>query len=265
MLIAALFLSLFGHPSTPVSHEVTLNGHFQQGGLIEVRVAPDSKVELDGEDVDSVSPGRYLIGFGRDAKPHSELKIKFSDGEKARRDLDIQQNQYQLQNISGVDNNINNPSKETLNVIQKEVFQLAEARHMGEYPCPPSFDFIRPAPGRISGVYGSARIYNGVPGKPHSGTDFAGAIGDPAYAPENGRVVFYDKMVLTGNTLAIDHGCGVVSTFLHLSSAEVKVGDEVKKGQIVARIGMTGVATGPHLHWSLNLGSVRLDPLLVLK
>lgn len=265
-ITAVLFLGLFGsdEPKT-TSHELRIKGQLKQGALVEIFAPEDTEIELDGDDVDSVGPGHYVIGFGRDASPRSVLKIKFPDGTKEKRELNIQPQNYQTSYINGVDNVINKPSSSQLNTIHKEVFQLATARHLGDYKCPAEFNFSRPAPGRIAGVYGSARVYNGVPGKPHSGVDFVGNMGDPAYSPENGKVVFYQNMVLTGNTLSIDHGCGVVSTFLHLSSSDVQVGDEVKKGQLVARIGMTGVATGPHLHWSLNLKSTRLDPLLVLK
>lgn len=265
MLLAVLFLGLFSHDSGPVPHKINAKGHFEQGGLVEIHAPEDTEITLDGEDIDSVSPGHYLLAFGRDAAPAAKLKIRFSDGAKEHHNLNIQQQNYKTQNISGVDNVINSPSTNELNVIHKEVFQLATARHMGDYTCPHEFHFARPAPGRVSSVFGSQRIYNGVAGKPHSGTDFAGSIGDPAYAPENGKVVFLQDMILTGKTMAIDHGCGVVSTLMHLSASEKEVGDEVKKGEVVARIGKTGIATGPHLHWSLNLGSTRLDPLLVLQ
>jgi len=264
MFAAILFLSLFTH-HTPVPHEITLSGQLAQGGLVDIKAPEDTEIKLDDNEIDSVAPGHYLIGFGRDAAPVSKLTINYPDGKSEEHTLNIKQTQYVTQYINGVDNTINNPLPDTETRIVKEVFQLAEARHMGDYPCPGKLNFIRPAPGRITAYFGSSRVYNGTPGRPHSGVDFAGNIGDPALAPEDGKIVFYQNMVLTGNTLAIDHGCGVVSTLMHLSSAEKQVGDTVKKGEIVARIGKTGIATGSHLHWSLNLGSTRLDPLLVLQ
>ena len=265
MLAAVLFLSLFAQEPKNIPHEITWKGHFKQGGLVELHVPKDTEIKLDGEEIDSVGPGHFLLAFSRDAPAEVKIRIKYPDGVKEKHKLKIEPQNYQVQYINGVDNAINSPSKTQLDAIQKEVFQLASARHMGDHPCPPEFHFTRPAPGQVSGLFGSSRVYNGTQGKPHSGTDFRGAEGDPAYAPENGKVVYLDDMVLTGKTMAIDHGCGVVSTFLHLSAADKQVGDIVKKGEIVARIGHTGIATGPHLHWSLNLKSTRLDPLLVLK
>ena len=262
MLAALLFLGLFG-PSDPVPHDINLKGQFEQGALVEVHTTPKSEVRLDDEDIEEVSPGHYLLGFSRDAKPYSVLRVKFTDDHKEKREFTIKEQVYKTSYIDNVDNSINDKSSN--NAIHKEVFQLAAARHMGDYPCPQEFNFTRPAPGPVRGVFGSNRVYNGIAGKPHSGVDFAGAEGAPAYSPENGKVVFYQNMILTGNTMAIDHGCGLVSTLMHLSAADKQVGDNVKKGELVARIGMTGIATGPHLHWSLNLGSTRLDPLLVLK
>ena len=122
--------------------------------------------------------------------------------------------------------------------------------------------FVWPAKGRISGVYGSQRILGGVPRDPHMGLDIAAPIGTPAVTPADAVVVLAaDKpFSLEGNLLILDHGNGLYSSFLHLSRIVVKVGDHVRQGQRVGLIGMTGRATGPHLHWGLNWGEVRVDP-----
>lgn len=127
--------------------------------------------------------------------------------------------------------------------------------------------FVWPAQGRLSGRFGSQRIYNGVPGAYHSGLDIAtGTSGTPFVAPADGVVVLAasSPFSLEGNLLMIDHGMGLNSAFLHCSALLVKVGDRVRQGQVIGRIGATGRATGPHLHWSIKWRDSRLDPLLFL-
>ena len=116
--------------------------------------------------------------------------------------------------------------------------------------------------GRISGVFGAQRVYRGVPGAPHSGVDIAGPPGTPVAAPADGVVVLAatSPFTLEGNLLMIAHGMGVNSAFLHLSRIDVRVGDRVRQGQIVGAVGMTGRATGPHLHWSMKWHDERIDP-----
>ena len=125
--------------------------------------------------------------------------------------------------------------------------------------------FIWPVYGRISGRFGSQRIYNGTPGSYHSGMDIAtGASGTPFVAPADGVVILaaQDLFSLEGHLLMIDHGMGLNSAFLHCSKLAVKEGDVVRQGQYLGNIGMTGRATGPHLHWSMKWRDSRLDPSL---
>ena len=125
--------------------------------------------------------------------------------------------------------------------------------------------FIWPVMGRLSGRFGSQRIYNGTPGAYHSGLDIAtGASGTPFVAPADGVVILAaaSPFTLEGRLLMIDHGMGLNSAFLHCSALAVQVGDRVRQGQYIGRIGMTGRATGPHLHWSIKWREARLDPLL---
>ncbi|MGY0583956.1 MAG: M23 family metallopeptidase, partial [Paraglaciecola chathamensis] len=128
-----------------------------------------------------------------------------------------------------------------------------------------SQDFIWPAQGPISGVYGSQRVLNGQPKRPHYGVDVAAPTGTPVYAPADGVVtLFVPDMYYSGGTMIIDHGLGVSSTFLHLSKGLVQVGDNVKQGQLVAEIGATGRVTGAHLDWRMNWMNVRIDPALLV-
>ncbi|MGD9664537.1 MAG: M23 family metallopeptidase, partial [Novosphingobium sp.] len=125
-----------------------------------------------------------------------------------------------------------------------------------------------PVKGRISGRFGSQRVYRGEPGSYHSGIDITtGTSGTPFVAPADGVVILAAEQPfsLEGHLLMIDHGGGLNSAFLHCSQILVKEGERVKQGQVIGRIGMSGRATGPHLHWSLKWDSARLDPLLLVR
>ena len=122
-----------------------------------------------------------------------------------------------------------------------------------------------PAYGRISGIFGSQRILNGNPRSFHAGIDIAAPIGTELCAPTDAVVsLLAPNMLLTGNTLGLDHGLGVSSIFAHLSEFKVKQGQRVRRGQLIAKIGMTGRATGPHVHWGMFWNEIAFDPALLL-
>jgi len=122
-----------------------------------------------------------------------------------------------------------------------------------------------PVTGRISGIFGSQRVLNGEPRSPHAGVDIAAPLGTPARSPANGiiRLVVKDTFLM-GNVLIIDHGLGVRSIFIHLDSIAVAEGDLVRQGEVVARVGQSGRATGPHLHWGVSVGSTPVDPMRLI-
>lgn len=149
---------------------------------------------------------------------------------------------------------------------QKDSKQIKAARKIGSDITAFANGFIPPIDGILTGVYGSQRVYNGKPGRPHFGIDYAGKTGDPVKAPADGKVLLYvSDMFYSGGTMIIDHGHGISSTFLHLSDSYVKDGDMVKQGDVVAAVGASGRSTGPHLDWRINWFNVKIDPALVLK
>lgn len=122
--------------------------------------------------------------------------------------------------------------------------------------------FILPVPGPITTAFGTARSYNGGPiSLHHSGTDFGVDEGTPVLAAANGRVAFAGDLTTRGRSVIIDHGAGVFTAYHHLSRIDVTEGQDVTRGQIIAAAGMTGLATGPHLHWELVVGGVNVDPV----
>ena len=121
--------------------------------------------------------------------------------------------------------------------------------------------FQWPVEGRISGVYGSQRILNGIPKRPHFGIDIAAPAGTPIRAPAVGLVTLAaDDHYYTGGTVILDHGHGLTSAFLHLQEVRVAPGQTVAQGEVIGTLGATGRATGPHLDWRINWFDQRLDP-----
>ena len=122
--------------------------------------------------------------------------------------------------------------------------------------------FILPVKGRLSGVFGSQRILNSKPRSPHYGIDIAQKEGTPIVAPSSGKVKLVDYgMFFTGNTVVVDHGLGLISIFAHLQDIFVIEGQYLKIGEKIGSVGMTGRATGPHLHWGIYLEKKPVDPL----
>lgn len=236
----------------------------QQGALVHGQLpAGASDLALDGIPVATTPDGAFIIGFGRDATT-ATLTTTTPTGETTTT-LSIEPRQYNIQSLPGVAK-IPVPDKEFEARRPAELAQIAAAR------ATISTDtngwkqaFIKPAQGRISGVYGSQRILGGIPGSPHAGLDIAAPTGAPVIAPAAGIVrLASGPFTLEGNLVMIDHGMGLVSAFLHLSRIDVAVGQHVKQGDPIGRVGATGRASGPHLHWGLNWTSTRLDPALLL-
>ena len=125
--------------------------------------------------------------------------------------------------------------------------------------------FSLPGQGPFSSPFGLRRFFNGEPRNPHAGLDIAIAEGVPAHAPADGMVVQTGDYFFNGRTVMIDHGNGVISMLCHLSRISVTAGQPVKRGETVGKVGKTGRATGPHLHWTVSINNARVDPLLLLE
>ena len=250
----------------PLAAQEQLTEQFFQGALIVGKTSPTNKVSLNGKAIKVSSTGDYALGFSRDEKNNSELVIISPNGATEKRILKPLKREYNIQKVEGIAKKIMNPNKKANIRAGEDNKKISAARKVDSDLTAFAQGFIAPIEGTITGVYGSQRYYNGVPKRPHYGLDYAGKKGDPVKAPANGTVLMYvPDMFYSGGTMIIDHGHGVSSTFLHLSNSYVKVGDKVTKGQLVAAVGSSGRATGPHLDWRINWFNVRLDPALVLK
>jgi len=241
--------------------KLQFNGQAAQGGVVWAKVDPlGHSIKYNGKQV-PIYNGKIYIGFGRDANINQKV---FANGEI--NNIKLTKRNYKEQRINNLPKKMVSPPESTWQRIKKDNTQIAAARAEIIKNCDLSNGFIMPAKGIISGVYGSRRVLNGKPKRPHYGIDIAAKKGTPIIAPAAGKVTLIQQdAYYTGKTMIINHGCGFTSTFLHMDSFNVDLNDYVNQGDIIGTVGSTGRSTGPHLDWRVNLGKTRLDPQQVMK
>lgn len=274
MYFSKAFIHAFGTAAFVISAPLTgvadpicpeLEGDFQPGGLLWGQVAPNTDLEFNGVDVPVLDDGTFLLGLGRDAPATLELKV----GDALGCTVDIESRQYRISRVEGVPQRTVTPPEEQLARIRAERQRVrsAKAKRVQRQDF---FEAVKaglawPVTGRISGVYGSQRFYNGKPGNPHYGVDVARPTGTPVLSPGPGVITLAEPdLFYSGGTVILDHGYGLSSSFLHMSRIDVSVGDEVQTGDPIGAIGATGRATGPHLDWRMSWFNQRIDPQLLV-
>jgi murein DD-endopeptidase MepM/ murein hydrolase activator NlpD len=246
---------------------VALQGDAIQGGLLWGTISGVANLTFDEREVPLLPDGRFVLGLGRDMPSTARLLI--SAEESCEQEITVMQRNYPLQNISGVPQQTVTPSEAHLERIrmEREKVRAAKALRLARDDGLNALQsgFRWPVTGRISGVYGSQRIYNGAPGSPHYGVDVARPEGTPVTAPAAGEVTLAEPdLFYSGGTVILDHGYGLSSSFLHLSEVSVAVGDRLQPGDLLGAIGATGRATGPHLDWRMSWFNQRIDPQLLV-
>jgi murein DD-endopeptidase MepM/ murein hydrolase activator NlpD len=239
-----------------------LNRQPEQGSVALGTVPAGTKrLVVDGRDVAIAPDGRFIIGFGRDYAASTLITAFQSGGASVTERLPVTKRAWKIENLASLPHH-SQPDAEFQARRPAELNQINAARRVHANADGWRQRFVWPARGRISGFFGSQRIYAGQPGAPHSGVDVAGTVGTAVVAPADGVIILAaaSPFTLEGNLLMIDHGMGLNSAFLHLSRIDVRAGDRVSQGQRVGAIGMTGRATGPHLHWGMKWQDERLDP-----
>ena len=242
--------------------EIELRGELTQGAIVLGKAPAGSRVWFNDTELLLNPAGRFVFGVGRDAKAGHSLRVQYQDQSLVKA-LTFKPRQYDIQHVNGVAGKYVTPPAEVIQRIANDNQQVRAARQTiskldAVFSAP-----LMPAQGRISGVYGSQRVFNGQPRNPHYGLDVAAPVGAPVIAPLAGTVMLADDLYYSGLTLIIDHGFGVSSTFMHLSKMNVVPGDVVTQGQKIAEVGASGRVTGPHLDWRINWLQERLDPALL--
>ena len=257
-----LLCAVAAHAETVINGATLLRGGAVEGGLMIARTAPDNRVTLDDAAIPVAPGGLFIVGFHRDSDSPVTISITTADGTSQLTVLTPKQRTYNIQRIDGLQKNMVTPPENVIARIKSDQAAVAAAR---QTPAAAG-DFWRgidwPVTGRISGVFGSQRILNGQPRQPHYGIDIAVPKGTPVRAPASGLATLVKDLYFSGWTVIINHGLGLNSTFLHLDSTAISVGDAVQRGSIIGTVGSTGRSTGPHLDWRLDWQGRRIDASL---
>lgn len=259
--IASIGLLLISHFAAALD----IQGEWQQGAVLRGKAEPGVGVEFMGRSLRIAQNGQFVIGLGRDFPTEAIVTTITADGMRRAHKFAVKQRQYAIQKITGVPQRTVTPDPEQVERSRREAALATNARKL-DFPLTHFADkFQWPLVGRISGVYGSQRFYNGEPNSPHYGVDVAAPTGTEVVSPAAGVVTLvHPDMFFSGGTLIIDHGHGLSSTFIHLSKILVNEGDDIQQGQAIAQVGATGRATGPHLDWRMNWFDQRVDPALLV-
>jgi murein DD-endopeptidase MepM/ murein hydrolase activator NlpD len=260
MVAATAWLVAAAQPGEPAFR---LDGAPAQGALVRgIAPAGTAALTLDGAAVPLAADGRFLIGFDRDAPAAARLVARLDDGREIVQALSVSPRAWPIERL-GISRPTGGPTPEFQRLRDGELARIVAARTRGSDSGGWAQQFIWPARGRLTGLFGSQRIYRGgVPAAFHSGTDVAAGAGAMVVAPADGIVTLAPPPAfsLEGNLVIVDHGMGLNSAFLHLASVSVREGQAVRQGQPIGTVGATGRATGPHLHWSLVWNGARVDP-----
>ncbi|TCM42942.1 M23 family metallopeptidase [Novosphingobium sp. ST904] len=261
---------LVAQPIAPVAPAaapgaLTYGGELTQGGWMRGKApAGTTALALNGQPVQVAPDGAWFAAFDRDAGTIATLTATLANGRRITQPVPVSPRAWQIENIN-IPRKPGGATEAFMAIRQPELDRINAARALHTDAQGWRQQFVWPAKGRISGRFGSQRVYRGEPGAYHSGLDIAtGTSGTPFVAPADGVVILAAEkpFTLEGNLLMLDHGMGLNSAFLHCSEILVKQGDHVRQGQVIGRIGMSGRATGPHLHWSIKWNDARLDPIL---
>ncbi|HEY2445971.1 MAG TPA: M23 family metallopeptidase [Rhizomicrobium sp.] len=260
LALSAAFASLSpaAFAQTP---RLALSGSLEQGSLVLGKSEASARITLDGAPLRLAPAGSFVFGLAYDQTKSGELDVRYADGVHEIHAVQPVERQYEVQRITGLPEKLVTVPPQTRERRQREVAMIAAAHAADSDLEGFAEKFEWPIGGIISGPFGSLRILNGKPMQPHMGIDIAAPTGTPIAAPARARVALAGPdFYLEGGLTILDHGHGVTTSYLHQSKQMVKVGDTVARGQIIGQVGMTGRATGPHLHWGLNWFQMRLDP-----
>jgi murein DD-endopeptidase MepM/ murein hydrolase activator NlpD len=253
-------------PAPPAESPMHLmDGEIAQGGLMRGTVPVGTKLRCNGTEIPVSSSGAFVIALARDATPWLTVTAYYPDGQVEQKKLTVVARKWDVQSINGLPQRQVTPNANDMIGIRDEQKKIADARARMRDDDDFMNNFVWPVTGIITGVYGSQRILNGTPMAPHLGIDIAAPEGTPIVAPADGVVTLAGRnLYLNGNLVIIDHGLGVNSVYAHLAQIKVIDGQPVRQGDVIGTLGHSGRATGPNLHFGLNVRGVGVDPAPVL-
>lgn len=247
--------------SNAFSNQTTFIGEFVQGGIIIGHNKFAEKIIFDNKELRLSDQGYFIFGFGRNHKENSTLKIIQKNNKKYTHNLKIAKSIYKIEKIDGLPPKMVQPGPEFYKKINEDRTLIKNSMLENYSNSILPLNFIKPTDGRTSGIYGSQRILNGVKKNPHGGMDIAAPIGTEIKATAAGKVLLATKgLFYTGNIVIIGHGFNLKSMYIHMQDINVKKGDIIKQGDIIGTVGMTGRATGPHLHWNIYWNKIKVNP-----
>jgi len=265
LLITLIFMSL----TFVQAQTIDFYGKFEPGTLLIAKGDPVERAKLNEQVLKIDDQGIFCFGFEANEKGSQILNVKFKEGKVLLKKIELTKRKYKVQKINNMNKDLVTAPDSLSNRLKRERKIALQARSpIGKIDT--AFyksGFIRPIKGgRISSIFGSQRVLNGIPKNLHNGLDIAVPRGTPVYAMTDGIVrLAADNFYYPGNYILLDHGQGLNSQYLHLSKMIVKTGDRVKKGDKIGEVGTTGRSTGPHLHWGVQWYLRRIDPARLLE
>ena len=253
--LAEGFISrLLNHP-VPGGVAVVPLGNELQAPTVRYQDKPVLVVREDGQ--------RWIAIVGIPLKtPQGTQQLTVNDGRTLS--FTVTPKHYREQHIKLKNSRQVNPLAEDMVRINRELAEQTRAYQTFSPTQPSNLLFDKPVKGPLSSPFGLRRFFNGEERNPHSGLDFAVGAGTPIKAPAAGKVILIGNYFFNGNTVFVDHGQGLISMFCHMSKIDVKLGQSLPRGGIVGRVGATGRATGPHMHWNVSLNDARVDPAIFI-
>lgn len=246
--------------------QVSCTGIFEQGGSIICQAPPETVLHKQGNQAIANAQGIAFIGFDRDELVWDELRITYPDGTTETQPIEIMPHDYAISHIDGL------PAYQVSDFTKAQLrrIELSTLRKQQGYSSRADLEgfmdgFVYPVQTyQKTSPYGAQRVLNGTPKRPHYGVDLAAVQGTPVLAPADGLIVLADMdLYFEGAMVMIDHGQGVISSYLHVDDIFVSVGQTVKRGDKIASVGAKGRATGPHLCWRLKWRDRNLNPELL--
>ncbi|GAB7532166.1 peptidoglycan DD-metalloendopeptidase family protein [Pseudomonas sp. 3A(2025)] len=201
-----------------------------------------------------------IVGIPLTVKPGSQQVL--SGGRTLA--FTVGSKKYKEQRITLKNQSQVTPDAEQTKRYERELAEQLKAYRSFSPGTPSNLILDKPVNGPLSSRFGVRRFFNGEERNPHSGLDFAVPAGTPIKSPAAGKVILTGDYFFNGQTVFVDHGQGFISMFCHLSKIDVKVGDAVARGGVVGKVGATGRATGPHMHWNVSLNDARVDPAIFI-